>query len=82
MCMKRRTARTAQEEKNCGDADWAPCAAPPPESEEDVRKEAKASRISVHFDQLMTIASIKFFEAPCSSCAMLDIPCLQPDSSR
>ena len=29
---------------------------------EDVRKEAKASGVSVHFGQLMTIASIKFYE--------------------
>ena len=29
---------------------------------EDVRKEAKASGISVHFGQHMTIASIKFYE--------------------
>ena len=29
---------------------------------EDIRKEAKASGISVHFGQLMTIASIEFYE--------------------
>ena len=29
---------------------------------EDVRAEAKASGVSVHFGKLMTIASIKFFE--------------------
>jgi hypothetical protein len=34
----------------------------PREKKEDVRKEAKASGISVHFGQLMTIASLKFYE--------------------
>jgi len=33
-----------------------------PREKKAVRKEAKASGISVHFGQLMTIASLKFYE--------------------
>ena len=49
---------------------------------EDVRKEAKASGVSVHFGQLMTIASIKFYELADHLHKMKGASCIKETAQR